>query len=564
MSAPLLAHWPLAGHARDLAGAHHGTAQGVTWTDGPDGRANGAALFDGREAVITVPDAPTLQLAGAPFTVSGWFRCPGPMRGAWGDLLSKFDAERRCGLNLWLGGSSGSYCSFGDNRHLHAGIDDGYLGAWRDHGHPGVGNPLVTLLAVHEGQLYAGMADSPQPGEACKVYRWLGGKRWEDCGRLGNDPDHLSVMSMISHGGHLYAGTGIWDWARAEEARQAQPPRALTRVFRYEGGREWRDLGQVGQGHRVLCMASFEGELFVGLDRGGGGGCYRLRGDRWEDAGNTEERDNFECLMPVGGVLYGASHFALYRWEGGTSWRCIGRKVDGATQIHAFQQMGGRLWVGTWPQGYILRHEGGDSWTNTGIVGLATNQPGVAQINEINALGVHNGKLYTGVLPKAQVYRYDADGHWTLLDNLATRRDWNPHACPTWSRVLTLTTHRGRLFAATGACQARHWDLDPDENEGRVYSRQAGLAVSHEREIGGGWTHFAFVRGHDDLRLYLNGRQVQREKVPRGRYFDLGNACPLTLGRGAQGTLWGALADFRLHGGALPAGEIASLARRAN
>jgi len=99
--------------------------------------------------------------------------------------------------------------------------------------------------------------------DAARVFRWAGGTDWEDCGRLGSNPRHLSVQSMIAHDGRLYAGTGVWDWVRA--SGDGFDP-ALSHVFVYEGGREWRDLGQVGASVRVLTMASFDGDLYVGLD----------------------------------------------------------------------------------------------------------------------------------------------------------------------------------------------------------------------------------------------------------------------------------------------------------
>jgi len=556
---PLIAHWPLSGHADDLCNSHHGTSRNVLWTAGPSGDGNGAALFNGRDSVVEIADAPDLQLGCDDFSISAWIKCAKPMRGAFGDVLSKFDAERRCGLNLWVAGSSACYSSFGDSRHVHVGIDDGYMSAWKDCGRPGSGNPLVSCLTVYEGELYAGVADADRPEEAAKVFRWAGGDHWIECGRLGDDPAHLSVMSMIVHDGHLYAGTGIWDWGRAEESRIATPPTALTRVFRYENGTTWRDLGQVGQGQRVLCMASFEGALYVGIDRGGGGGCFKLEGDQWIDCGNLDERDNFECLMPVGGVLYGASHFAVYRYDGNRKWTCIGREPFGISQIHAFQVADSKLWVGTWPQGYILRYEGDEKWTNTGQVGVAAGKPGVAMINEINALGVHNGKLYAGTIPKAQVYRYEFDGHWSLLGSLASRRDWNPEVCPSWMRVLTLTTHKGLLFACTGTSQARAWDLDPDLTAGRVLFCQTGMAASHEHDVGGDWTHVVAVRGSKDLRLYINGMLSHRMIAPRSHHFHLGNAEPLLIGSGAQSSFDGAISDVRLYGGALNARQVQEL-----
>lgn len=558
-SLPLVAHWRLNGNADDALGHHHGKASSVQWTQGPDGRPNSAALFNGKDSVVEVADAPELQLGSGAFTVAAWVRCAKPMKGAFGDILSKFDAQRRCGLNLWVNGGSAGYNSFGDARHVHAGIDDGYMGPWQDLGNPALDNPLIPCLTVYRGELYAGVSDAQSPEHAGKVFRWSGGRNWVDCGRLGTNPHHISAMSMIVHDGHMYAGTGMWDWGRADQARLSNPPISITRVYRYEGGTTWRDMGAVGQGQRVLCMASFDGSLYAAVDRGGQGRCFKLVNDQWIDCGVLDDRDNFECLMPVGGVLYGASHFAVYRYDGGQKWTCVGRRPFGISQIHAFQVYAGKLWIGTWPQGYILRYEGGETWTNTGLVGLATDRPGVHQINEINSLGVHNGKLYAGVLPKAQVYRYEADGQWTLIDNLATHPNWDPATCPTWTRVLTLLTHKGLLFACTGASQARTQDIDADHTVGRVLASQTGMVASHEQDIGDAWTHVAAVRTLKDIKLYINGQLAHRMPAPKRRYFDLGNAEPLRIGAGTQSSFDGAISDVRLYGNALSAARVLSL-----
>lgn len=554
--ATLLAHWPLAGDARDVAGHWHGTPTKVTFAGGTEN----AALFNGLDSRIEVPDAPALRLGPHDFSITARIRPHRPMRSVHGDLISKFDAEHRCGVNLWLSGSAPGYNSMSDTRHLHFGIDDGYLGPWEDCGRPWPSNPMVPTLVAYRGELYGGMADAERPEDACRVFRWAGGTEWVDCGRLGNDPTHLSVMSMLVHDGELYAGTGLWDWGRAEEAARHDPPTALTHVFRYEGGTTWRDLGQVGRANRVLCMASFEGELYVGLDRGGGGGCFKMVGDRWVDCGVLDERDNFECLMPLGGELYGASHKAIYRYRGGTQWECIGRQPFDIIQIHAMHVIDGHLIIGTWPQGYVLRYEGDGQWTNMGRLGLPEGEE-IAEINEVNALTMHNGKLYAGVLPKAQVYRYEHDGHWTLLGSLAGRLDFDQAVLPSWSRVVSLTSFQGRLFAATGTCQARTIDLDPDLTNGRVLACQTGQVVSHEYDLADEWTHIAAVRAGKQLRLYVNGTLSAESHAPAGQSFELTNVEPLRIGYGPQGAFSGAMKDIRLYAGALTADEAAQLAR---
>ena len=93
----------------------------------------------------------------------------------------------------------------------------------------------------------------------------------------GDDPTIPSVMSMVVHDGRLYAGTGAWDWIRAfGQVKDQLPP--LDPCVRLQGDRTWENLGEVGKGSRVLCLASFKG-AFAGLDRVGGGRLFRRDGD---------------------------------------------------------------------------------------------------------------------------------------------------------------------------------------------------------------------------------------------------------------------------------------------
>ena len=564
MSADLVAHWPLREDARDAAGENHGVADNVEFGDGPGRVAAGAACFNGRDSVIEVPHAQVLRLGNEDFTIAVWVRCAMPMRGVFGDVLAKFDPACRCGLNLQVAGSSAGYSSMSDTRHVHFGIDDGYVGSWQDCGKPWPSNSLVSAVVAFDGELYAGIADADDPMDAARVFRWAGGTDWEDCGRLGSDPHHLSVQSMIVHDGKLYAGTGVWDWFRASGI-EFEP--ALSRVFVYEGGQEWRDLGPVGASVRVLSLASFDGELYAGLDRVGGGHCYKYDGSEWIDCGALDG-DNVENLAPMDGVLYGATHKNYYRYEGGQTWACLVREPHGITETHALQTVGGKLWVGTWPQGYVLRWEDGE-WVNTGRVGLPKGEH--EEINETNNLIVYNGKVYAGVIPKAQVWRYETDDHWTLMNSLASRPDFTSsssdswamdnEATATWCRVPTLAAFQGRLFAATGSCISRAVDVDPDDTLGRVYAIELGQVVSHDRDIGGEWTHLCVVRQGKELRLYVNGERTASSRAPAGHTYDLTNAQPLTIGFGAQGYFAGHIADLRLFDGVLADEQVRGMAQ---
>ena len=559
-SARLLARWPLRDDARDVVGAAHGKLMNVTFGGSKQGDPVTGAFFNGRDSRIEIPDSDALDVGTRDFSLSLWTRCETPMRSTLGDLVSKFDPAARRGINLHVAGSSPAYCAMSDTRHVHFGIDDAFLSPWEDHGKPWPSNSLISSLIVFQGELYCGIADADRSSDKARVFRFNGEQKWVDCGRLGDDPNHHSVMSMVVHRGKLYAGTGIWDWVQALGGLKGAPPPAPTRVFVYEGGTRWRDLGQVGNGSRVLTMASFNGDLYAGIDSAGQGHAYRYDGQSWIDCGAPDGK-NFECLLPWGGTLYAATHGNIYEYGGGQTWKRIGTAPHQINQIHSMQVAEGKLLLGTWPQGYVLRHDGGEQWSPIGRLGLPEN-PNEKPCNEVMDLTVYNGKLYAGLIPKAEVYRYESDGRWTMLGSLAQRSDWDVASTPTWVRVTCVTAFQGRLFAGTGSCQGRALDAPVDPSLGRVRSIQAGQVVSHERDIGGEWTHLAAVRRGRDLELFINGKQSASSRLRPGAPFDLSNKAPLWIGFGAQNSFHGTLSDLKLYDGALTADAIRKLAER--
>lgn len=552
MSNNLIAHWPLKGNTNDIVGNNHGKGHDISFCEGPDGTSESAVKMDNPQSVIEVPDNPLLRLGMKDFTIALWMKCDKLIRGPFGDLLSKFDPTARCGFNFSIAGTTPAYSGMTDTRHVQFGIDDGFMGEWENLGRPLASNPLITNLVVFENELYCGIADADNsPKDAGRVFRWAGGQDWVDCGRLGNDPCHLSVQAMLVHQGKLYAGTGVWDWVRAS-GKVADFKPALSRVFVYEGGDHWRDLGQVDRSVRVLCMASFDGALYVGLDRVGGGHCFRLDGEIWVDCG-TLNGDNVQDLLVFDNTLYGTTHGMIYRYEGNQKWTCVGDHPHKITQIHSIEVFGGKMIIGTWPQGYVLRHESDHNWTIMGRLGITE---GLKEINEINDLAVHNGKLYAGVLPKAQVYRYESDGHWTLLRNLASRPEYDEQVFPTWNRVACLASFQGKLWAGTGACQARACDVDKDRTVGTIYALQTGQMVSYEKDVGHEWMHLVVTRRGNQLELFVKGQNASSSSLPKGVHLDLNNPCPLLIGRGAQSAFSGAMADVRIYKDALSADQI--------
>src|SRR5262245_44227343 len=554
-AADLVAHGPLAEDARDRSGGLHGAVHGGVVFARVAGRP--AADFNGRDGYLEVADGPALALGRADFSIALWVHPRRPLTGIPGDLVSKWDAPRRRGLNLYLSGGSSAYSSICDSRHVHFGIDDAYVGPQRDHGKPWASNSLITNLVVFQGRLYAGIADAAEPRDTARVFRLAEGHTWEDCGRIVDDPTIASVQSMIVHDGRLYAGTGRWDWVVAKGNFKDNPPPRSTRVFVSEGGKVWRDLGEVGKGSRVLCLGSYKGTLFAGLDRVGGGKLFRREGEHWVDCGAPDGR-NLENLMPWDGALWVATHGNIYRYEASGKFTLVGHQPHGISQIHTLHVSGGRLVAGTWPQGYVLRHAGETRWDIIGRLGLP---PDRRQINETNDLEYYNGKLYAGQIPLAELYRYEADGRWDRIAQLGRRPDWAEGNADTWMRLTALASYRGRLFAGTGSCRGRAIDCDPEGTLGRVRSFAFGQMTSFEHDLPAGWVHLAAVRRGRSLELYLDGKPAAKSLDDPDQPFDVSTGAPLRFGLGGLTYFAGALSDVRLYRGALSQQEIAALAR---
>ncbi|MEK6689146.1 MAG: hypothetical protein AABZ01_11900, partial [Gemmatimonadota bacterium] len=322
-------------------------------------------------------------------------------------------------------------------------------------------NPLISTLIAYKGDLYTGIADAKDPKDACHVYRYAGGRKWVDCGRVTPDLRTPSIYSIVVHEGSLYVGTGAWDWEKAWAG--ATGP---NHVYRYEGGTRWHDCGQFGEGYRVMSLASYKGKLYAADDKQK---IYRFDGDgRWTGCGQIAAGTKLHSMMVFGGALWGAANTTLHRFDGQSQWPIVGL-FDAAdiNQIHTFGVYGGALYAGTWPVGRVLRYRADKDWVDCGVLGVPTDK---FKINEVNELTTYNGKLYAGVIPLAEVWRYENGTRWTLLKRLVPNPDYRGNALPTWMRVPCLTVFQGRLYAGTSTCQGRAANANFATGAGTVFS----------------------------------------------------------------------------------------------
>lgn len=490
----LVGHWLLAEDSKDAsAGGHEGRGRGVAFA-GAEG-----ARFDGRESVIEVADRPALRFGAGDFSLSVWVHTEKELDDALGDIVSKYDPGARRGFQLGLQSFAGVTSAQSNDRNLQFGVDSGADPAWTDCGRPG-NSVYVCALCVHAGALYAGTFETGAE-EAGHVYRYDGAAGWIDCGA----PDRCNAVSSLAEfDGQLYAGVSHY---RAVGSSLPESPNHHPggRIYRYEGGTRWTECGRLGGPGSTAARATYGDNMarFVGwspeqvdtvhgLAAYGGRlyalplyhqGVYRYEGGTtWSDCGSPGVR-----MMALGvfhGHLYGAGNESagtggVYRYDGGRQWTRTGDQA-GVTQVYSFAAYDGKLHVGTWPEAAVFRDDGEQAWTHAGRLG---------DEKEVMGMMVYNGKLYAGTLPLAEVYRYDGGSAWTRTGRL----DHTPDV--TYRRAWSMAVCGGKLFCGTLP-------------SGHVHAMEAGQVVSHDHALAPGWRHVAAVREGGRLSLYVDGARV--------------------------------------------------------
>ena len=564
----LVGHWKLTGDCRDYSGkGNHGINHGVDLDSGK---------FNGRDSCIEVIDSDTMRLNSEDFTICAAVNTEKDLHGFVGDILSKFDAPRRKGINLCISASSGGYNSQGDDKHIHFGIDNGRTGEWEYCGKPSETSRFVTSLTVFDGGLFVGSNNAPKEEDWCHVFRYRGSSEWEDCGRVGKLRTQ-GVGPMIVHDGHLYAATQslIGDRKRTIQIQGKDysfrdwKDLDSGRVYRFKGPGNWEDCGQPGECPRLFSLASFRGRLYIiGVDDGAlfKSRCYVYEGGKqWKSCGEWDVRtiamavhDDRLFVSTLGPKTVDPKKGgAVYAYDG-KEWESLGNPFgtqERCDQIHCMEIYMGEIYAGICPQGDLAVYRNG-AWEECGRL---------ENSREPNGLTVYNGKFYNGSLPRADIYRYEGEKKWTLIKTFLEEEIDPGEPIPgflfsrevkeNWARVTSLTVYDGKLFASTGSCYGTVTEA-PHGIRGKVFCFEAGKSVSYDHDFGSGWGHVTAVREGDRLKLHINGNPAVESSSFDPKEYDLSNDVPLKIGFGELDYFSGSLRDIRLYNRALSDEEV--------
>ncbi|MEY4941071.1 MAG: hypothetical protein RIQ93_2806 [Verrucomicrobiota bacterium] len=443
----LIAHWPLAGDVRDYSGnGRHGENHGADLrAAGPDGKPGSAAAFNGRDAWIRIP-GPEIPLGAKDFTLAVRIHTARESDDLPGDILSQYDAATRRGVNFGLLSLPGCLGSQPNDRNVHFGIDQARVEPWLDHGRPGQAI-YVMALAVYDGALYAGTCE-----ELGRVYRFEGERGWVDCGA----PDRANaITSMVVLDGQLYVGSGKYRLS-GSAMKDTRNQTAGGSVFRYLGGERWEHCGRVSPetetigglgvfrgklhatsayrpagmfrhegGDRWTPLGSVDGRRSeaIGVHNGSlfttvwdGGGVFGFDGARWSNFGNVPETTQTYGFVVHRGELHVTTwpKGKVFRWGGTDTWHDVGRLGDEA-EVMGAAHYNGKLYAGTLPLAKVFRYEEDTAWTDMGRLDFT---PEVVY-RRVWAMAVFNGRLFAGTLPDGKVHSMAA-GRVATVDRSLT------------------------------------------------------------------------------------------------------------------------------------------------
>jgi hypothetical protein len=546
----LVGHWTLKGDCRDHSGqGNHGVNHGVDLETG---------AFEGTHAYIEVPAAGSLKLGIGDFAICARVFTKEQVDDVIGDVLEMYDPDARRGITLSINASAGGFQSQGTDRHVYFGIDNARMSEWQDCGRPSEASNYVSeSMTVYKGKLYAATTGGKDEKDWRHVFRYDGGQKWIDCGQVGNS-NAQGVGPLIVHNGDLYAVTWTVDWTRIPEG--GYDP---GRVYRYLGGTEWEDCGQPSDNRTLNCIASYRGKLYVGGGPNTYGVFTQDGAKSWKPSKLFEMKGPRRCFPHSMAVFNGklfTGYPVAYAFDG-EEWKFVGQPFEydnSGLQLYCFAAHQGKLCVGSWPVSNVAVYQGGEDWREIGRVG----EDGT----EVNGLVVYNGKLYGGTLPRAEVCRYDGGTKWTSLKRFYSPEDWKPGIpyqatraeVNEWVRLTSLTVYDGKLFASTGSCTSSVDDA-PIDVRGKVFSMEAGKCVSYDDDMGAGWKHIVAMREGGRLKLFVNGELVVQSSKFNSDEYDVSTDRPLRIGFGQSDYFAGKLQDVRIYNRALTSAEIGDL-----
>lgn len=315
---------------------------------------------------------------------------------------------------------------------------------WTDLGSPDKSNSVIAM-AAYRGELYVGtgkyrlggsaLSESENPNFGGGIFRFDDEGGWT---RVGQLPEVEAVASLAVFQGKLYASS-------------LYKPASF---FRYEADDQWASL-PTPNGKRVESLAVHNGYLWAtGYDEGH---IYRFDGREWQDLGQVgDNTQTYSFAMQAGRLHVGTwPSGKVFRLGAGETWQDTGRLGE-ELEVMGMALHNGQLYAGSLPLAEMFRHDGDQQWSSVGRIDLTPD----VKYRRIWTCAQYQGRLLATTLPSGHVHALAAGCCVTFDHELPP--GWQHVAAVRGGDRLTLYVN-GRQVAESAAFQSADFDLANDQ-----------------------------------------------------------------------------------------------------
>lgn len=356
--------------------------------------------------------------------------------------------------NSKLYAAPSSTTSYGSGVYEYNGSSWNLIGGWFVNESWG-GADITRILSstTHNGKLYYGLGLATNNAQ---VYEYDGNtaRRIGGSGLDGSWPAwaYEGVYSMASYKGNLYVGLGSGG--------------GDAEVWRWDGS-TWTKIGGDGVGSSwnssesaVLSMAVFNGNLYIGL----GSGAYQ--GDIWQYNGSSWTLAAGDPASTIGGQVNG-------------SWNVNPRGVETMT-VYNGQLCAGLGGSGAW--GEVWCWSGSGNWTKIGGGNSVSVNGSWSSSASVLAIATYRDKLYAAIQTSGQaasIWEWDGST-WTQVAGADLNSSWSDG---TYSWVRTMAVYNGYLYAGTGYSGGSNPTGDVWRWDGSTWTQSGGDGIANSWSV---------------------------------------------------------------------------------
>lgn len=361
----LLGWWRLDSGTTDELGINNGTQTGYGFGQIKPALFVNGTTFNGTNEYISIPNSPNLN--PDTFTVSAWIKS------------NQTDYTR----GIVSKSTFGIYLS-ADNRPFAE-----VLGGTSTITNTGISNANLGSLQYNSAILFNGKFYVNEYATSAVLV--FNGTSITSAGNPSSSTTDIKYLTVFNNS--LYAVAG-------------------SKIYRYESGTTWTDLGSPKAGITFNGALAFNNSIFA---QSSDGGAYRYLNSVWSNIstiGGSGSSISRAMGVHKNQLYYGQSNYPygstayVYRYDGGTTWTAVGR--PGGVYVPNLREFNDTLYATTgFDQSYtgVYKYNEDSTWTK-----VSPNPDSIWRYP--GDFNVYNGTLYTRGGFSKDIFKYEGGSSW--------------------------------------------------------------------------------------------------------------------------------------------------------